>query len=97
MKSQDVIKEVESYLYGQSNCRKNWYVGITAYPEKRLFLDHNVKSFSSGYKCWDCGSDTIARFVEKHFIEKGCDGGSGGGDRNSRYFYVYRKTAKTLP
>jgi len=44
----------------------------------------------------DCGSDLIARQVEKYFHLRGCQGGPGGGDRDTRFVYAYKITRTTV-
>lgn len=69
-------------------------MGIAEDPQKRLFNDHNVQK--NGFWIYvPTISDTIARFVEKYFLSKGCDGGDGGGGKNTKYVYAYKITDYT--
>lgn len=69
-----------------------WYVGISADARERL-EDHNVKK---GYHFNTASTEEVAREVEKHFLDLGCDGGPGGG-KNPKQVYVYKITADTDP
>ena len=40
-------------------------------------------------------SDSVARDIEKHFLDKGAQGGSGGGDEESTAVYAYKITSST--
>ena len=74
-----------------------WYVGIASDPEDRLFGEHNVSEEKDHWHYIPADSEAIARAVEKHFLNAGCDGGPGGGDASSKFVYVYLKSAKTDP
>ena len=65
-------------------------------PKDRLFDDHNVDRENGRWIRRDCGTDTVARQVEASFHKKGCDGGPGGGDSNTKYVYAYKITSTTV-
>lgn len=94
-KSEIKQKIVEHMKSCEPNTR-NWYVGIAASPEDRLFKDHNV---SKAHGCWiyrDAGDHETARAIEKEIIAQyGTRGGDGGGDYRTRYVYAYKITALT--
>ena len=75
----------------------NWYVGITANPEVRLFNDHSVNEDDKNDWIWKQAEDNqVAREVERHLIEKrGTQGGPGGGDDRSLFVYAYRMSSHT--
>jgi hypothetical protein len=74
---------------------QQWYAGITCNPQQRL-SEHGADA-SAYPKVYDCGNDDTARYVEQHFLAKGCKGNGGGGDNRGRYFYVYKINYKTRP
>lgn len=92
-----VVSEFESYMRQHDNSYAAWYVGVAYKPKERLFNDHNVAENGDAWIYQDCGTDTAARAVEEYFLKRGCDGGPGGGDYNSRYVYAYKKTWRTNP
>lgn len=94
---QEVIAEFEAYMHQFGGCYSDWYVGITADPRQRLFGDHKVKELGDAWIYRDSHNDTNARVVEIYFHRKGCDGGGGGGDYQSRYAYAYKKAYQTEP
>lgn len=74
--------------------RAGWYAGITNDPEARLFVEHRVDE--DGDHAWaDCVDDSVAREAEKMLHDLGYEGGSGGGNEDSIYVYVYRITDDT--
>jgi hypothetical protein len=89
---QQAVTDIENYIRQCGGGYSAWYCGIASDPRKRLFSDHNVVEQGG---CWifrDCGSDAIARQVEDYLLARGCKGGSGGGDRSTRYAYAYKIT-----
>ncbi len=66
----------------------SWTIGITDYPKRRRDEHEaegkNVKYWSD----WNADNETIARNVEAYFIDKGMNGGTGGGEHPT-YVYVF--------
>ena len=95
---QKVITFLNDKLKVYSKTTNNqWYVGIASDPDDRLFEDHNVSKTKDHWAYIPADSEIIARSVEKHFLDAGCDGGPGGGGPGSRYVYVYFKSSRTHP
>ena len=94
---QQIIREVEDYIAKCGGPYSRWYAGVAADPRDRLFNDHNVAENGDAWIIEDCGTDTAARQVEKYFLDRDCDGGAGGGDSSTRFFYAYKKSAHTRP
>lgn len=88
-----IIRDFTNYIGSESYSR--WYVGIASDPKERLFGDHNVSESGGAWIYRDAESESIARDVEKYFLNLGANGGGGGGDGSSRYVYAYRKTSTT--
>lgn len=61
-----------------------WTVGITENPEQRKIEHGNP----TNWNVWHADSEQIARNVERYFLDKGCKGGTGGGDHPT-YVYVF--------
>ena len=74
-----------------------WYVGIATDAKDRLFKGHNVSKDQDQWAHSKADTEEIARSVEKHFLDAGCDGGPGGGDAGSKFVYVYLKSRRTEP
>jgi len=91
-----IVQEIDDHIRQCGGGYSGWYVGIAANPRERLFNDHNVSEQSDSWIYRDCGSDTSARKAEEYFINKGCRGGSGGGDHTTRYVYAYKISRNTI-
>ncbi len=90
-----IIAEIDAYIRKCGGTYSSWYCGVAANPRDRLFKDHNVDEHRGQWIHADAGTDTKARQVEKHFLDKGCKGGGGGGDHTTRHVYAYRITSTT--
>lgn len=90
---QEIINDIANHFAGTpySNC----YEGITADVENRLFGNHKVSKKNGHWIYRPAASHTIARDVEQRFLDKGMDGGCGGGDESSKIVYAYKKTSAT--
>ncbi len=92
-----VIKEIDEYIRTFNGGYSCWYIGITSDPHDRLFNNHNVSKDTDDYIIRDCGSEVAARKVEKYFLNRNYDGGTGGGDGSTRFAYAYKKNQHTRP
>ncbi len=92
---QEAIAEIAAYIRRNGGGYSAWYVGIAANPRDRLFVDHSVTEKGGWWIHCDCGNDAAARRVENAFLNAGCQGGAGGGDRDTRFVYAYRITLTT--
>ncbi len=91
----EVARQIEAHIQKCGGAYSSWYCGIASSPRDRLFDDHNVDEKNG---CWiykDAGSESSARQIEKHFLDKGCKGGDGGGGYSTRYVYAYKITNST--
>jgi len=61
-----------------------WAIGITNDPDRRRG-EHGEPEY---WMSWKGDTETIARNVESHFIEKGMKGGTGGGERPT-HVYIF--------
>ena len=61
-----------------------WTVGITNNLERRKGEHDNPKYWTG----WKADSERDARDIEKHFIDKGMKGDTGGGD-NPTFVYIF--------
>ena len=91
----EIIGEMESHITDCGGGIGRWYVGIAAKPEDRLFDDHSVDKEKDAWIYRTASSDSIARDIEKHFLDKGAKGGAGGGDKDSKSVYAYRISSRT--
>lgn len=89
----ELKKKIKAYIDKEGSGYKNWYAGITSDPKRRL-EEHGVKAL--GVYGWANTVD-VARRVEEYLIGLGCDGAPGGGDKDSKAVYAYKKTKDTTP
>ncbi len=61
-----------------------WTIGVTDDPAGRKTQHGNPGS----WRQWNADSETAARDVEKHFLDKGMNGGTGGGGK-ADYVYIF--------
>ena len=92
---QEIIDDITNHF--KSKAYKDCYAGITSNVEDRLFGDHNVSKENGHWIYRSASSDSVAREIEQHFLDKGMDGGSGGGDEDSKIVYAYKKTTTSKP
>ena len=85
MNAQSIITEIEGLAYGQY---AQWTIGVTDNPDQRK-LDHenNFKN-TDRWRVWDADSEHEARHVERHFINLGMQGGTGGSGQ-ANFVYVF--------
>jgi hypothetical protein len=73
---------------------REWYVGVAANPDQRLFEGHNVSQQGGAWIYRDAGSEPMAKIVEAIFLKKGCKGGPADAG-SSHFVYAYRMTRTT--
>ena len=98
MTKDDIINAIDEHLTkSERKFYSDFYVGITDNIEERLFGYHNVNKVTDWWIHCYADSEQIAREIEKHYLELGMDGGTGGGsgDGNTRYVYCYEKNDHT--
>ena len=82
MQESEIIQAIEGRTYHL------WYIGITDDLERRK-AEHDSAGDSTKYwQSWKADTETIARNVEKYFLDKGMKGGTGGGEHPT-YVYIF--------
>lgn len=97
MKAQQAHDEITAHIEKLGQPYSEWYAGITSDVDQRLHGDHGVPKENHWYSYRSVDSAAGARGVEQALLDAGCDGGSGGGDTDSRIVYAYLKTSDTNP
>ena len=90
MTAQELYNAIDEHLK-KSNRQyyREFYCGITDDVERRLFEEHNV-SKENGFWIYGPADDIeVAREVEKHYLNLGMQGSTGGGNEDSIWFYCY--------
>ena len=93
---EEIIKDIEGYIANRAGDIYEWYVGIAAKPKERLFDDHSVDEHNGAWIWRRASSDSVARDIEQHFLDKGAQGGPGGGDEDTTAVYAYEITLDTV-
>lgn len=78
---QEIVKKVNAVRKGDYSI---WTIGITDDPDRRKQEHGNP----GAWRHWRADTETIARNVEKYFLEKGMKGAPGGGE-NPNYVYIF--------
>lgn len=94
---QQIINEIAAHIADRGGSYSDWYVGITENAKRRVFEEHGVEKDKDKYIWRTANSSSVARDVEKHFLNLGCDGGGGGGDDDAVIVYAYKKSVRTDP
>lgn len=81
MNAQRIIQEIEDIV---SNEYSKWYIGITEHPTDRKNDHGNPPT----WRQWNADTESNARSIEKHFLDKGMKGDTGGGTTPT-YVYIY--------
>ena len=97
MTTQEIINDVNAHL-GKSTKQYygDFYIGITNDIDRRLFGEHNVPRNGHWRIHRKANNDTHARNVEKHFLNEGMKGGTGGGGTDCVYVYCYEISNSTI-
>ncbi|MBD5367036.1 MAG: hypothetical protein HDR82_08565 [Bacteroides sp.] len=92
----EIVKRIDEHL-GKSGKRyySEFYIGISNNARERLFEQHHVDMNNSWWIYDTAQSTEVARDVEKHYLELGMRGGTGGGKENSNMVYCYVVTPTT--
>lgn len=82
MVSELTIKSaIESIVGGRY---PSWTIGVTDNPARRKTEHGNPNTWHQ----WDADTETVARDVERYFLDKGMQGAPGGAGR-ADYVYIF--------
>ena len=95
---QQIIADIQGYIFKHGGAYSNWYVGISNDARKRLFEEHFVRENFDAWIFATADSADEARWIESYFVnDLKTDGGTGGGDYTSKMVYAYKKSSYTKP
>ncbi len=86
---QQIMNEVMVHMGKYSVKYQDWYAGIAADPKEKLFNGHGVKESGDAWIFRRCVNNNAAREIERHFVKKGCKGGSVDEEKETLFFYAY--------
>lgn len=91
-----IIEDINEHL-GKSpkEYYSDFYIGITNDVKRRMFGEHRVID-DSWWIFRTAENASVARAVEKHFLDLGMCGDTGGGDEDSRIVYCYQISPTTI-
>lgn len=90
MDKQTIIQTINQHLTkSDKEYYQDYYIGITNDIVERLFGYHQVDKDNDWWIHCKADTEEISREVEKFYLEKGMDGGTGGGTPNDPPLYVY--------
>lgn len=92
----EIVNKIDEHLR-KSGKRyySEFYIGVSQNAVKRLFEEHHVDKENSWWIYTTAISSEVARQVEKHFLDLGMRGSTGGGDYKSKMVYCYVVTPTT--
>lgn len=85
--SEEELKRVIEQKKGSLNYSA-WTIGVTDKPEIRKDQHKSDGENVNFWNHWTAATETVARNVEKHFLDRGMKGGSGGGG-TADYVYMF--------
>lgn len=96
LNSDQIVTEILEYIAKDSGQYYNdYYVGIAKNPEERLFIQHSVSKEKDYWIYREALNTDEARKTEMNLLAKGMEGGTGGGDEETKFVYCYRIAAGT--
>lgn len=85
-----IINEVNEHMKSSGKYYfSDFYVGVSHDAAQRLFSEHHVRRDGAWWIYRTAIDADTARRVEKHYLDLGMRGGTGGGDDTSSMVYVY--------
>ncbi|MCJ7506152.1 hypothetical protein MUP05_06765 [Candidatus Bathyarchaeota archaeon] len=84
MQESEIIQAIEA----KTKQYAIWTIGITDDPERRRAEHNSANDDTTFWVHWKADTETIARNVEKYFLDKGMKGSTGGGERPV-YVYIF--------
>lgn len=85
MKESEIKSAIEQRVKSTKSKKYSiWTIGITDDPKRRKTEHDNPKYWMQ----WKADTEAIARKVEKHFLDKGMKGATGGGE-HPNWVYIF--------
>ena len=88
MNAKEIADEIDELVRDSGGSYKKWTVGVTDNPAQRRRQHERDDEDVSCWCAWNASSERAARSVEKHFLDKGMRGDTGGRG-NADHVYVF--------
>ena len=88
MGTSQIIDDIEKLVAHRGQPYGSWVIGVTDNPARRKSEHEQADSNTSWWHDWNPGTEQSARDVERHFLNKGMQGGTGGSGR-ADYVYIF--------
>ena len=96
MTFEEIINDIDAYRRKHNRIHASkLYVGITNDVDRRLFGFHRVPKENHWWIYRPADDVNTARQVEKYYLDKGMQGGDGGGNNESNIVYCYEVSEDT--
>ncbi len=87
MEKPQIISEIEKRVLRKKNDYTLWTIGITDTPKSRKDQHRDNGKDVSEWADWSIHSESDAREIEEHFLDKGMMGDTEGG--SVKYVYIF--------
>ncbi len=87
MEKSQIISEIEKRVLRIKNDYTLWTIGITDTPKSRKDQHYDNGKDVSDWADWSIHSESDARALERHFLDKGMRGDAEGG--SVKYVYIF--------
>jgi len=88
----DIVSDLTLFFHKGGGTHNDWFVGIAADPQERLFAQHNLGSCDeSTCRVLLAESFAAAECAKKSLLAKPFDHASNKDDGESLYVYLYKK------
>lgn len=88
MNAQEIANAIYKLVEHSKAPYEKWAIGVTDNPAQRRKRHEQDGHDVSWWRDWNAGSEQAARNVEKHFLDKGMKGDTGGRG-NADCVYVF--------
>lgn len=88
MNAQEIANEIVKLVNHRGAPYERWTVGVTDSPGQRRSRHEQDGKDMSWWHAWNADTGQAARDVERHFLNKGMQGGTGG-QGNADHVYVF--------
>ena len=93
----EIAFDLRGFIEEHARAPHQWYVGLAADAEEKLFKHHKVKRHRDSWIYRMADSPEVARTIQENFLKLGCDGEPRPDEPKASVVYVYLKSRETTP